>query len=65
MRGKLHDFELVRIVELLKTDTSIPDIARRMERSRSTVVHVNRDMKIRQYAGRRNSWKEIDHERAS
>lgn len=61
MRGKgrsFLDYEIRRIVVLLNsTDMSITDIARRMQCSVSAVNSLNRKMNVRQYDGRRTSWR--------
>lgn len=46
----------LRMVNCLRTDTPIPDIARRFGVSRSLVVQVNKRFKIRAYQGKRASW---------
>jgi hypothetical protein len=53
VRGRaLNDDEVSRIVRLLAdTDMSIPDIARRMHRSRSAVATINSKWKVRTYSG--------------
>ena len=54
----LRDSEIQTIVTLLaSTDLSLMDIARRAGRSRAAVIAVNRRHRVRDYAGRRNSWK--------
>ena len=50
--------EIRRIVELLaSTEMTIAEIAIRMGRSRSTVVNVNREYQVREYAGLRKQWR--------
>jgi len=57
------DEQLRRILNLLSTtDMSIPQIAERMQCSRSAVVSINRKYAIRDYAGRRSTWVQLDHE---
>jgi hypothetical protein len=46
-----------RIISLLSsTDMTIPEIAKRLGCSRSTVVSINRRFAIREYGGRRGTW---------
>jgi predicted DNA-binding protein YlxM (UPF0122 family) len=57
------DEQLRRIVNLLSTtDLAIPQIAERMQCSRSAVVAINRKFGIRQYGGRRSSWSQLEHD---
>ncbi len=52
--------QLQRIIALLTTtDMPIPQIAKRMQCSRSAVISINRKYAIRDYAGRRQSWTQL------
>ncbi len=61
MRGKGRSFldsEISKMIALLtSTDMSITEIATRMRCSVSAVNSLNRRMNVRQYDGRRTSWK--------
>jgi len=49
--------ELNRILKLLHdSDMSLPEIAHRMQCSRSAVASINRKFQIRVYAGKRTQW---------
>ena len=49
--------ELNRIIILLRdSDMSLPEIADRMNCSRSAVAAINRKFQIRLYRGRRSQW---------
>src|SRR5262245_16080477 len=51
------DGELKRIVMLLReSEMSLPEIADRMNCSRSAVAAINRKFQIRLYGGRRSHW---------
>ena len=53
----LQDGEVQRIVHLLaSTDMTIPDIAKRLGCSRSSVVAINRKFQVRNYSGHRSTW---------
>lgn len=53
----MRDSEIQIVISLLtSTDMTIPEIAKRMGCSRSTIVAVNRRYQVRQYKGRRSSW---------
>ena len=53
----MQDSEIRIVISLLtSTDMTIPEIAKRMGCSRSTIVAVNRRYQVRQYKGRRSSW---------
>ncbi|HLH29819.1 MAG TPA: hypothetical protein VKY31_01365 [Terriglobia bacterium] len=58
MRGRVFtEKELVRIQSLLaETDMSFKDIATRMGCAKSSIVAVNRRLRIRQYNGCRTRW---------
>jgi hypothetical protein len=45
-----------RIIALLDTDMTIPEIAERMCCSRASVVSINRKFQVRAYAGKRTTW---------
>jgi hypothetical protein len=45
-----------RIVFLLNTDMAAPQIAERMQCSRSAVLSINRKYKVRDYAGHKSTW---------
>ena len=45
-----------RIVSLLATDMTIPEIAERMSCSRTAIIAINRKFQVRAYAGRRATW---------
>lgn len=49
--------EVQRVVFLLNTDMTASEIAERMQCSRSTVISINRRFRVRDYAGRRSTWK--------
>ena len=52
-----QESEIRRIVSLLaSTDMSIPEIAERLNCSRSAVVAINRKFQVRDYSGRRTTW---------
>jgi IS30 family transposase len=54
----LSEYEIRRIVTLLtSTEMTIHEIATRMGCSPSTVVNVNRNYQVRQYAGARTQWR--------
>jgi hypothetical protein len=54
----LSESEINKIVALLtSTEMTTGEIATRMACSRSTVVSVNRQYQIREYAGARNRWR--------
>jgi len=54
----LEESEIRTILTLLEsTDTEISAIAERMGCSRSTIIAINRRFRVRDYAGRRNSWR--------
>ena len=54
----LTDHEVRKIAQLLSsTDTNLREIATRMNCSHSAVVAINRRLNIREYAGRKSSWK--------
>ena len=49
--------QIQRIVSLLaETQMTMPDIAVRMQCSRSAVTSINRRFKVRDYGGLRSSW---------
>ena len=49
--------QIQRIVSLLaETQMTMPDIALRMQCSRSAVTSINRRFKVRDYRGLRSSW---------
>ena len=49
--------QIQRIVSLLaETQMTMPDIALRMQCSRSAVTSINRRFKVRDYGGLRSSW---------
>ncbi len=49
--------ELRRIITLLReTELSLPEIADRMNCSRSAIAAINRKFQIRLYEGRRSQW---------
>ncbi|PYR85251.1 MAG: hypothetical protein DMG18_06675, partial [Acidobacteria bacterium] len=51
------DDELKRIMMLLReSEMSLPEIADRMNCSRSAVAAINRKFQIRVYGGRRSQW---------
>ena len=51
------DDELKRIIVLLReSEMSLPEIADRMNCSRSAVAAINRKFQIRLYGGRRSRW---------
>jgi hypothetical protein len=51
------DDELKRIIMLLReSEMSLPEIADRMNCSRSAVAAINRKFQIRLYGGRRSQW---------
>ena len=51
------DDELKRIIMLLReSEMSLPEIADRMNCSRSAVAAINRKFQIRVYGGRRSQW---------
>jgi ribosomal protein S13 len=51
------DEEIRKIVSLLsETEMTIPEIAARMECSRSAVAAINRKWKVRTYNGLRSTW---------
>jgi len=51
------DDELKRIIMLLReSEMSLPEIADRMNCSRSAVAAINRKFQIRLYGGRRSHW---------
>lgn len=55
----LTEYETHRILKLLKeTDVSMPDIARAVGCSRSSVSRVNAKYNVRVYQKRRTSWEE-------
>jgi hypothetical protein len=58
MRGRVFtEKELVRIHSLLaETDMSFKDIATRMGCAKSSIVAVNRRLRVRQYNGCRTRW---------
>jgi len=54
------DQEIRRIVVLLsETDMTIPEIAARMQCSRSAVAAINRKWKIRVYNGLKSRWRGV------
>jgi hypothetical protein len=54
------DQEIRRIVVLLsETDMTIPEIAARMQCSRSAVTAINRKWKIRVYNGLKSRWRSM------
>ena len=54
----LTESEVRKIVVLLaSTEMTIGEIATRMGRSRSTIVNVNREYQVREYAGLRTQWR--------
>ena len=57
-QGKFFsDEELDHIVELLReSEMSLPDIARRMNCSRSAIAGINRKFQVRLYQGNRHRW---------
>ncbi len=57
-QGKyFSDDELKRIIMLLReSEMSLPEIADRMNCSRSAVAAINRKFQIRVYGGRRSQW---------
>jgi hypothetical protein len=53
--------ELKKIMELLRSsDLSIAQIAERMQRTRGTIAAINRKYRIRDYLGKRSTWKVSD-----
>jgi hypothetical protein len=59
----LHERDVQRIVSLLSsTDMTIPEIAKRLGCSRSTVVSINRRFAVRSYGGRRGTWQLVTAE---
>ncbi len=53
----INEQEVRKIVALLSsTDMTIPEIAKRMGCSRSSVVSINRKFQVRDYAGLRSDW---------
>ena len=53
----LSQEEMNRIVSLLKdTDMTMPEIAARMQCSRSAIVSINRRFRVREYLGLRSKW---------
>ena len=47
-----------RVIELLSsTDMTIEEIAKRMSCCRNTILGINRKFRIRDYGGRRSSWR--------
>jgi hypothetical protein len=62
----LNENEIRKIVTLLtSTEMTIQEIATRMGCSRSTVLHVNRDYQVRQYAGARTHWRLMQDDRVA
>jgi hypothetical protein len=56
--------ELNRILKLLReSDLTLPEIADRMQCSRSAVASLNRKFQIRVYAGKRTQW-DLKHSRS-
>jgi DNA invertase Pin-like site-specific DNA recombinase len=56
----LSEYEIGKIVALLNsTEMTINEIATRMGCSRSTVLNVNREYQVREYAGARNWWRTV------
>ena len=54
----LSEYTIRKIVALLNsTDMTLAEIATRMECSRSTVVSLNRQYEVREYAGLRTRWR--------
>jgi hypothetical protein len=54
----LSESEIQRIITLLETtDMSLPEIARRMNCTRSAIGKINKEYQVRLYEGRRSSWK--------
>ena len=54
----LSEYEIRKIVTLLtSTEMTIYEIATRMGCSSSTVVNVNRNYQVREYAGARTQWR--------
>jgi transposase len=54
----LSEYEIQKIVALLSsTEMTIEEIAKRMGRSRSSVINVNRQYRVREYAGLRKYWR--------
>jgi hypothetical protein len=61
---RLSELEVRRIVSLLsETDLQIPEIAERMNCSRSVVTSINRRWHVRSYKGQRSKWQGSTEER--
>ena len=45
-----------RIIALLATNMTVPEIAERMCCSRTSVISINRKFQVRAYAGKRVTW---------
>jgi hypothetical protein len=58
MQGSfLSEIQIRRIISLLSTtEMTIPQIAERMQCSRSAVASLNRKFQVREYQGRRSCW---------
>ena len=55
--------EVGKIASLLSfTEMSIDQIAKRMSCSQSTVKKINRTFRVRDYGGRRTSWRTYEHD---
>ena len=53
----LNQEEINRIISLLQdTDMTMPEIAARMQCSRSAIVSINRRFRVREYLGLRSRW---------
>jgi len=57
-QGKRSTEEAIETIKrlLAETDLTIPEIAKRMGRSRANIVAINRKFKIRNYKKRRQHW---------
>jgi hypothetical protein len=54
----LHESEIQRIVRLLaSTDMTLLNIAERTGRSHAAIAAINRRYQVREYGGRRSTWK--------
>lgn len=63
MSGRdLTDHEIRTVVKLLATtDMPIEFIAERMHLSRSTIININKNYHVRNYAGHRSCWTVHNH----
>src|SRR5688572_13071288 len=58
---RLRQDEIARIVSLLReTDMSLAEISKRMQCSRAVIVGINRKYSVRDYGGKRVTWKLIE-----